>query len=102
MKHGKKYTEAAKQVDRAVAYEPADAVALAKKTAVAKFDETIEVHIRTGCDGRHAQHDVHHSLFISEQAVMDVMLISRSVVQLYCLTELVRLLRFWYLPRVTR
>ena len=46
MKHGKKYTEAAKQVDRAVAYEPADAVALAKKTAVAKFDETIEVHIR--------------------------------------------------------
>ena len=82
MKHGKKYTEAAKQVDRAVAYEPADAVALAKKTAVAKFDETLK--------------------FISEQAVMDVMLSSRSVVQLYCLTELVRLLRFWYLPRVTR
>ena len=39
MKHGKKYIEAAKQVDRAVAYEPAEAVALAKKTAVAKFDE---------------------------------------------------------------
>ena len=58
MKHGKKYTEAAKQVDRAVAYEPADAVALAKKTAVAKFDETIEVHIRTGCDGRHADQQI--------------------------------------------
>ena len=58
MKHGKKYTEAAKQVDRAVAYEPADAVALAKKTAVAKFDETIEVHIRTGCDGRHAEQQI--------------------------------------------
>ena len=52
MKHGKKYTEAAKQV------EPADAIALAKKTATAKFDETIEVHIRTGCDGRHAEQQI--------------------------------------------
>lgn len=58
MKHGKKYSEAAKQVDRTVAYEPQEAVALAKKTAVAKFDETIEVHIRTGCDGRHAEQQV--------------------------------------------
>ena len=52
MKRGKKYVENAKQVDRSVQYEPVDAIALAKKTAVAKFDETIEVHIRTGCDGR--------------------------------------------------
>ena len=58
MKRGKKYKEAAKQVDRTVTYEPAEAVALAKKTAVAKFDETIEVHIRTGCDGRHAEQQV--------------------------------------------
>lgn len=58
MKHGKKYLEAAKQVDRATAYEPADAIALVKKTAVAKFDETVEVHIRTGCDGRHAEQQV--------------------------------------------
>ena len=58
MKHGKKYVEAAKLVDRSVAYEPADAIALAKKTAVAKFDETIEVHIRTGCDGRHAEQQI--------------------------------------------
>lgn len=58
MKHGKKYVEAAKQIDRSVFYEPADAVALVKKTAVAKFDETIEVHIRTGCDGRHAEQQV--------------------------------------------
>ena len=58
MKHGKKYTEAAKQVDRSVAYEAADAIALAKKTATAKFDETIEVHIRTGCDGRHAEQQI--------------------------------------------
>ena len=58
MKHGKKYAEAAKLVDRAVAYEPAEAIALVKKTAVAKFDETVEVHIRTGCDGRHADQQV--------------------------------------------
>ncbi len=58
MKHGKKYNEAAKQVDRSVAYEPNEAIALAKKTAVAKFDETIEVHIRTGCDGRHAEQQI--------------------------------------------
>ena len=58
MKHGKKYVEAAKQVDRMVAYEPAEAIALVKKTAVAKFDETVEVHIRTGCDGGHAEQQV--------------------------------------------
>ena len=54
MKHGKKYAEAAKLIDRTVAYEPAEAIALVKKAAVAKFDETVEIHIRTGCDGRHA------------------------------------------------
>lgn len=58
MKHGKKYTEAAKLVDRTVFYEPEEAVALVKKTATAKFDETIEVHIRTGCDGRHAEQQI--------------------------------------------
>ena len=58
MKHGKKYVEAAKLVDRATLYEPEEAIALAKKTAVAKFDETIEVHIRTGCDGRHADQQI--------------------------------------------
>lgn len=58
MKHGKKYREAAKLVDRAVQYEPTDAMALVKKAATAKFDETVEVHIRTGCDGRHAEQQV--------------------------------------------
>lgn len=58
MKHGKKYAEAAKLVDRATLYEPNEAIALVKKTAVAKFDETIEVHIRTGCDGRHAEQQI--------------------------------------------
>ena len=58
MKHGKKYNEAAKQVDRAALYDPAEAIALVKKTAIAKFDETVEVHIRTGCDGRHAEEQI--------------------------------------------
>ncbi len=58
MKHGKKYLEAAKAVDNAILYDPADAIALVKKTAVAKFDETVEVHIRTGCDGRHADQQI--------------------------------------------
>lgn len=58
MKHGKKYNEAAKLIDRTVQYEAAEAISLAKKSATAKFDETIEVHIRTGCDGRHAEQQV--------------------------------------------
>lgn len=58
MKHGKKYSEAAKLVDRATFYEAADAIALVKKTATAKFDETVEAHIRTGCDGRHAEQQI--------------------------------------------
>ena len=58
MKHGKKYLEAAKTIDRAALYDTAEAVALVKKTATAKFDETIEAHIRTGCDGRHADQQI--------------------------------------------
>ena len=58
MKRGKKYVEAAKAIDRGTLYDVADAVALVKKTAVAKFDETIEAHIRTGCDGRHADQQI--------------------------------------------
>ena len=58
MKHGKKYTEAAKLVNRAAQLEPSEAIALVKKTATAKFDETVELHIRTGCDGRHAEQQI--------------------------------------------
>ena len=58
MKHGKKYGEAAKLVDRATQYDPAEAIGLVEKTATAKFDETVEVHIRTGCDGRHAEQQI--------------------------------------------
>ena len=58
MKRGKRYVEAAKAIDRATLYDTADAIALVKKSAVAKFDETIEAHLRTGCDGRHADQQI--------------------------------------------
>ena len=58
MKHGKRYLEAAKLVDRANLYDAEEAIALLKKTASAKFDETIELHVRTGCDGRHAEQQI--------------------------------------------
>ena len=58
MKHGKRYVESAKLIDRASFYETEEAVALVKKSATTKFDETVEVHIRTGCDGRHAEQQI--------------------------------------------
>ena len=58
MKHGKKYIEAAKNIERGNLYGKEEAIALVKKTAVAKVDETIEAHIRTGCDGRHADQQI--------------------------------------------
>jgi large subunit ribosomal protein L1 len=58
MKRGKKYTEAAKNIERGNLYDKEEAIALVKKTAVAKFDETIEAHLRTGCDGRHADQQI--------------------------------------------
>ena len=58
MKRGKKYAEAAKVIDRAAQYDTKEAISIAKKVAVAKFDETIEAHIRTGCDGRHAEQQI--------------------------------------------
>ena len=58
MKRGKKYVEAAKLIDRSVLYDKDEAIALVKKCATAKFDETIEAHIRTGCDGRHADQQI--------------------------------------------
>ena len=72
MKHGKKYTEAAKLVDRSVAYEPAEAISVVKKTASAKFDETVEVHIRTGCDGRHADQQIRGAVVLPNGTGKDV------------------------------
>ena len=58
MKRGKKYIEAAKSIERGNLYDKEEAISLVKKTAVAKFDETVEAHIRTGCDGRHADQQI--------------------------------------------
>ena len=58
MKRGKKYVELAKSYDKSVQFETAEAIAQVKKNATAKFDETIEAHIRTGCDGRHAEQQI--------------------------------------------
>ena len=58
MKHGKKYVEALKSYDKLTQYDRDEAITLVKKLAVAKFDETIEAHIRTGCDGRHADQQI--------------------------------------------
>ena len=58
MKHGKKYVESAKLVDSNVLYDVAEALDLAIKTGKAKFDETVEVHVRLGVDGRHADQQV--------------------------------------------
>lgn len=58
MKHGKKYSESSKLVDKAKLYDVAEALDLAAKTATAKFDETVEMHIRLGVDSRHADQQV--------------------------------------------
>ena len=64
MKTGKRYTEAFKSVDRTAKYAAADAIELVKKNATAKFDETVELHIRTGCDSRHADQQVRGSVVL--------------------------------------
>ncbi len=58
MKRGKRYQELLKLYDRTVAYDPSDAIDLVQKTAKAKFDETIELHVRLGVDSRHADQQV--------------------------------------------
>ena len=64
MKKGKNYQESAKLVDRSVQYEAPDACALVINTAKAKFDETVEVHIRLGVDSRHADQQVRGSVVL--------------------------------------
>lgn len=58
MKRGKRFKELAKLVDRNTAYDPAEAIALVQKTATAKFDESVELHVRLGVDSRHADQQV--------------------------------------------
>ena len=77
MKRGKKYIEAAKLIERGNLYDPAEAVALVKKSATAKFDETIEAHIRTGCDGRHADQQIRGAVVLPHGTGKKVRILER-------------------------
>ena len=72
MKRGKKYVEAVKSYDKSAQYETAEAIALVKKNATAKFDESIEAHIRTGCDGRHAEQQIRGAVVLPHGTGKDV------------------------------
>ena len=64
MFRGKKYKDSAKQIDRALQYDPTDALALVCKTASAKFDETVEIHVKLGVDSRHADQQVRGAIVL--------------------------------------
>ena len=72
MKHGKKYVDSAKLVDRTKAYEAEEALALCCQTAKAKFDETIELHVRLGVDSRHADQQVRGAVVLPNGTGKDV------------------------------
>lgn len=72
MKHGKKYSDGAKLIDRNTLYESAEALDLAVQTAKAKFDETIEVHVRLGVDSRHADQQVRGAVVLPNGTGKDV------------------------------
>jgi large subunit ribosomal protein L1 len=61
---GKKYTDSAKQIDKATQYDPDEALALVVKTAPAKFDETVELHVKLGVDSRHADQQVRGAIVL--------------------------------------
>ncbi len=64
MKHGKKYVDSAKTIDRTKFYEPKEALQAVVDTAKAKFDETVEVHVKLGVDGRHADQQVRGAIVL--------------------------------------
>ncbi len=72
MKHGKKYMDGAKLIDRANLYTTEEALDLCIKTATAKFDETVEVHVRLGVDSRHADQQVRGAVVLPNGTGKDV------------------------------
>ncbi len=62
--HGKKYLEAAEKIDRAVLYSPEEAITLLKQVATAKFDETVELHLRLGIDPRHSEQQIRTTVIL--------------------------------------
>lgn len=76
MKHGKKYVDSAKLVDRTKTYEAEEALALCCQTAKAKFDETVELHVRLGVDSRHADQQVRGAVVLPNGTGKDVRVIA--------------------------
>ncbi len=72
MKHGKKYVDSAKKIESAKLYDTAEAIALAVETKTAKFDETVEVHVRLGVDSRHADQQVRGAVVLPNGTGKDV------------------------------
>ena len=64
MFRGKKYKESAKQIDRGTLYDPKEGLELVCKTASAKFDETVELHVKLGVDSRHADQQVRGAIVL--------------------------------------
>ncbi len=71
-KHGKAYVEARKQVDREREYEPAEAIQLVKELKKSKFDETVEIHVRTGLNVRHADEQLRGTIALPNGLGKDV------------------------------
>ena len=76
MNHGKKYTESAKLIDRTKVYDPQEALSLCCQTAKAKFDETVELHVRLGVDSRHADQQVRGAVVLPHGTGRDVRVIA--------------------------
>lgn len=72
MKHGKKYVDSAKKIESAKLYDTNEAIALAVETKTAKFDETVEVHVRLGVDSRHADQQVRGAVILPNGTGKDV------------------------------
>ena len=79
MKHGKKYTDSAKLVETSKLYDPKEALGLACQTAKAKFDETVEVHVRLGVDSRHADQQVRGAVVLPNGTGKNVVLGPRGL-----------------------
>jgi large subunit ribosomal protein L1 len=76
MKHGKKYNDAIKNIDRARLYDSEEALGLVCKSAAAKFDETVELHVRLGVDSRHADQQVRGAVVLPHGTGRDVRVIA--------------------------
>ncbi len=94
MKHGKHYNDSAKLIERAKLYEVAEAVDMTIQTAKAKFDETVEIHVRLGVDSRHADQQVRGAVVLPNGTGKNVRVLAickGSNVRLCCLTEPVKM-----------